>query len=370
VVPIYTRRYGAGIPVEGQVKKTILSLMAALALTACGQGATGGSEAGGARNQIRIVGSSTVYPFSVAVAERFAQANTNFGAPIVESTGTGSGMQLFCGGVGPQHPDVSNASRRIKATEIELCNRNGVQQIIEVPIGIDGLALIESAGRPTNFSLSERDIYAALAANPFGRPQTARTWRDVNPALPNVPIRVYGPPPTSGTRDSFAELILDKGCDSDPAMEALKESDSDRHQQVCRQLREDGAFIEAGENDNLLVQRVAENQGAIGILGYSFLEENTDRVRGIPVQGVAPTAETIQNFTYPGARRLYIYVKGEHLTAIPGLREFLTAFSQAWNPGGYLTQRGMIALPDNERQAALQAVQNPRPVTAADRQQR
>ncbi|MGQ0589324.1 MAG: substrate-binding domain-containing protein [Sphingosinicella sp.] len=353
---------------EGQVKKTLISMMAAaLALAGCGQGATGGGD-GGSRGQIRIVGSSTVYPFSVAVAERFAQANPSFGAPIVESTGTGGGMNLFCGGVGPQHPDISNASRRIKAGEIEQCNRNGVQQIIEVPVGIDGLALIESSGRPTGFQLTARDIYAALAANPFGRPQTARTWREVNPALPDVPLRVYGPPPTSGTRDSFAELILDQGCDSDPAMEALKESDSDRHQQVCRQIREDGAYIEAGENDNLLVQRVAENQGAIGVLGYSFLEENGERVRGIPIGGVSPTAETIQNFTYPGARRLYIYVKGEHLNAIPGLREFLTAFSQGWGPGGYLTQRGMIPLPDNERQAAEAAIQNPRPITVRDLQ--
>jgi len=349
------------------MKKLMTIAIAALALAGCGQSATGGGDTG-SRNQIRVVGSSTVYPFSVAVAERFVQANPNFGAPIVESTGTGGGLNLFCGGVGPQHPDVANASRRIKATEIEQCNRNGVNQIIEVPVGIDGLALIESAGRPTGFQLTVRDVYAALAANPFGRPQTARTWRDVNPALPDVPIRVYGPPPTSGTRDSFAELILEKGCDSDPAMVALKASDSDRHRTTCTQIREDGAYIEAGENDNLLVQRVSENQGAIGVLGYSFLEENGERVRGIPIGGVAPTAATISNFTYPGARRLYIYVKGEHLNAIPGLSEFLTAWTLGWGPGGYLTQRGMIALPDTERQAAEQAVRNRRVVTARDLQ--
>ncbi len=348
------------------MKKTFFSLLAAaIVLAGCGS-PTGGGAGANSRNQIRVVGSSTVYPFTVAVAERFAQGNPAFGAPIVESTGTGGGLQLFCNGVGPQYPDVANASRRIKASEIETCARNGVTEIIEVSIGIDGLALIESATRATGFQLSERDIYAALAANPFGRPQTARTWRDVNPALPDVAIRVYGPPPTSGTRDSFAELILEKGCDSDPQMAALKESDADRHRTLCTQLREDGAFIEAGENDNLLVQRVAENQGAVGILGYSFLEENTDRVRGIPIEGVTPTSETISNFTYPGARKLFIYVKGEHLTAIPGLREFLTAFSQGWGPGGYLTQRGMIPLPEDERAAALAMVQNPRPVTAAD----
>jgi len=350
------------------LKKTLITMFsAALALAGCGQGPTGGGAGdAGARQQIRVVGSSTVYPFSVAVAERFHQANPNFGAPIVESTGTGGGMNLFCGGVGPAHPDVTNASRRIKASELELCTRNGVSQVIELAVGIDGLALIESAQRPTNFQLTARDVYAALAANPFGRPQTARTWRDVNPALPDVAIRVYGPPPTSGTRDSFAELILDKGCNTDPAMEALKESDSDRHRQVCTQLREDGAYIEAGENDNLLVQRVAENQGAIGVLGYSFVEENQDRVRGIPLGRVSPTPETITDFTYPGARRMYVYVKGEHLGVIPGLREYLTSWSQAWNPGGYLAQHGMIPLPETERSAAARQVQTPRPLTAAD----
>ncbi|WP_114954519.1 substrate-binding domain-containing protein [Sphingosinicella terrae] len=347
-----------------------MTLVAAtLALAACGPGPTGGGGGEAAsRQQIRIVGSSTVYPFSRAVAERFAQANPGFAAPIVESTGTGGGMNLFCGGVGAQYPDVSNASRRIKASEIELCNRNGVNQVIELPVGIDGLALIESATRSTGFQLTERDVYAALAANPFGRAQTARTWRDVNPALPAVAIRVYGPPPTSGTRDSFAELILDRGCNSDPAMQALKESDEDRHKHVCTQIREDGAYIEAGENDNLLVQRVSENEGAVGVLGYSFLEENASRVRGIPIGGVTPTAETISNFTYPGARKLYIYVKGEHLNVIPGLREFLRAWAQGWAPGGYLSQHGLIPLPDAERQAAEATVQNPTPITAANLQ--
>ena len=349
------------------MKKILWPLVAALALAGCGQSATGGgSGEGAARQQIRIVGSSTVYPFTRAVAERFAQGNSTLGAPIVESTGTGAGMQLFCGGVGPQHPDIENASRRIKSSEIGLCHRNGVRQIIEVPIGIDGLALIESSQRPTGFRLTLRDIYAGLAANPFGRPQTARTWRDVNPALPAVAIRVYGPPPTSGTRDSFAELMLEKGCDTDPAMAALKESDSDRHQQICTHIREDGAYVESGENDNLLMQRVAENEGSIGVLGYSFLEENTDRVRGILVNGVAPSPATVSDFTYPGARQMYIYVKGEHLDVIPGLREFLAEYARAWVPGGYLAQHGLIPSPEALRSAAQQAIQNPRPITAAD----
>ena len=350
------------------MKKSLFMLAAAAAaLAGCGQGPTGSGGQTASRQEIRIVGSSTVYPFTQAVAERFQQANAGMRA-VVESTGTGGGLNLFCGGVGAQHPDVANASRRIKASEIELCNTNGVNQIIEIPVGIDGLALVESAQRSTGFQLTARDVYAALAANPFGRPQTARTWRDVNPALPAVAIRVYGPPPTSGTRDSFAELILDKGCNTDPAMEALKASDEDRHKQTCTQIREDGAFIEAGENDNLLVQRVSENEGAIGVLGYSYLEENQTRVRGIPLAGIAPTAATIGDFSYPGARKLYIYVKGEHLDVIPGLRQFLAAYGEAWGPGGYLSQRGLIPLTDAERQSALQAIQNPRPVTVSDLQ--
>jgi phosphate transport system substrate-binding protein len=318
-------------------------LAAALGLTACEQAP---------RQQIRVVGSSTVYPFTTAVAERFAQNRPSFHAPIVESTGTGAGMQLFCGGVGAGFPDVENASRRIKASEFERCRANGVNHIIEVPIGIDGLALIESSARPTGFDLTLRDVYAALAAEPFGRPQTARTWRDVNPALPDVPILVYGPPPTSGTRDSFVELMLTKGCETDPAMKALKQSDSERHTRLCTRIREDGRFVEAGENDNLLIQRVSQNQGTIGVLGYSFMEENLDRVRGVPIGGVAPTADTIRGFTYPGARPLYIYVKGEHLDAVPGMREFLAELSRGWGPGGYLTDRGLIPLPDDMRQSA------------------
>lgn len=325
-------------------RRSFFALIAAvLALAACEQAP---------RQQIRIVGSSTVYPFTTAVAERFAQNRPSFHAPIVESTGTGAGMQLFCGGVGARFPDVENASRRIKASELERCRANGVNHVIEVPIGIDGLALIESATRPTGFSLTVRDVYAALAAEPFGRPQTARTWRDVNPALPNVPILVYGPPPTSGTRDSFVELMLTKGCESDPAMKALKDSDSRRHTRLCTRIREDGAFVEAGENDNLLIQRVSQNRGAIGVLGYSFMEENLDRVRGVPIGGVAPTAETIRGFTYPGARQLYIYVKGEHLDAVPGLREFLAEYARGWGPGAYLTDRGLIPLPDSMRESA------------------
>lgn len=330
---------------------------AALALTACGSGL---------RQEIRIVGSSTVYPFTTAVAERFAQNFPGYRSPIVESTGTGSGLKLFCNGVGSQHPDVTNASRRIKSSELESCTKNGVNHVIEVPVGIDGLTLIESATRPTGFQLSLRDVYAAVAKTPFGRPQTARTWRDVNPALPDVPILVYGPPPTSGTRDSFVELMMIKGCESDPAMKALKEQDADRHTAVCSTVREDGAFVEAGENDNLLIQRVSDNAGAVGVLGYSFMEENADRVRGIPIDGIAPTAEAIQALDYPGARQLFVYVKGQHLNVVPGLREFLLEYARGWSPDGYLQDRGLIPAPEDIRGQAMQAVQTGRPLMPQD----
>ena len=345
-------------------KLSIAASVAVLALAGCGQGGTGGGDgrSGGARNQIRIVGSSTVYPFATAVAEQFVRNNPGLKAPIIESTGTGAGMKLFCAGVGSGHPDIENASRRIKKSEFEDCRKNGVTQVIEVPIGIDGLALIESAGTP-QFSLTQADVYRALAANPFGKPNTARTWKDVNPSLPAIAIRVYGPPPTSGTRDAFAELILEKGCETDPAMKALKKTDKDRAKDICTKIREDGAYIEGGENDNLLVQKVAANEGAVGIMGYSFLEENADKVRGIPLGGVAPTAASIADFSYPGARPLYIYVKGDHLSAIPGIREYVAEFAKGWGSGGYLIRRGLIASPADKMAAQEQTAKDLKPLT-------
>ncbi|HEY0626513.1 MAG TPA: substrate-binding domain-containing protein, partial [Allosphingosinicella sp.] len=337
--------------------------VAALALAACdGSSGTGGGASG---QQIQIVGSSTVYPFTKAVAERFAQTNPSFKAPILESTGTGAGMKLFCGGVGDQHPDMTNASRRIKKSEYDTCQQNGVKQIIEVPVGIDGLALIQANGGQA-FSLTVEDIYKALAANPYGQANTAKTWKDVNPALPAVAIQVFGPPPTSGTRDSFAELILEKGCDKNPEMKALKESDSDRHKDICTKIREDGAYVEAGENDNLLIQKVAGNQGAIGVLGYSFLEGNKDKVRGIPLGGIAPDANTIGNLSYPGARQVYLYVKGEHVNVIPGIKEFLAEYAKAWTAGGYLAQRGLIPSPADVQARATQAATQLTPVNASE----
>ena len=322
------------------MKKMMIALPVVAALAACG---SNGGEGGVAKQQLKVVGSSTVYPFTTAVAEQFQRDNPNVSA-VVESTGTGAGMKLFCGGVGANFPDIENASRQIKKSEYESCVAAGVKNVIELPIGIDGLAFIQAKGaQPLN--LTQADIYKALAANPFGKgANTAQTWKDVNPALPAIKIRVLGPPPTSGTRDSLVELYLEKGCTSDPAMKALKESDDAKYKDVCTKVREDGAFVEAGENDNLLVQKVTSDPGAVGILGYSFLEENADKVAPVTINGVSPTEATISDLSYPGARKLYIYLKGEHLAAKPALRDFAAAFAKVWGKGGMLEQRGLVPL--------------------------
>ena len=345
-------------------KLMTISLLGATALAVAGCGQNQGSD-GAARDAIRIVGSSTVYPMSTAVAEQFVRKNPQFKAPIVESTGTGGGMKLFCGGIGTQHPDIADASRRIKSSEVELCVKNGVKEIIEIQIGIDGIALAESvAGQP--LALTPADVYKALAARPFGKPQTAQTWADVNPSLPAVKINVYGPPPTSGTRDALAELILEAGCKTDPAMKALKETNEDEYKAVCTGIREDGAYVDAGENDNLIVQKLAANADSVGIFGYSFLEENLGRVRGIALSGVTPTYDSIADFSYPGSRPLYIYVKGAHLTAVPGLREFIAEYAKAWNKDGYLVRRGLIAAPDDVRAKNAEVAANLTPLDLAN----
>jgi phosphate transport system substrate-binding protein len=321
-----------------------IALTLSLALAACNnQDGTGGA---GARSQIRAVGSSTVYPFTTTVSENFARKNPGFKPAIVESTGTGAGMKLFCAGVGSQHPDIADASRRIKKSEMEACQKAGVKDIVEVQIGIDGIILAESKAGPA-IALTPEQVYKALAANPYGKPQTAKTWKDVDPSLPATRIQVYGPPPTSGTRDAFAELILDKGCNADAATKALKKTDEDKYKAICTKVREDGAYIESGENDNLIVQKLGANPDAVGIFGYSFLEENMDKLRGIALNGITPTYDTIADYSYPGARPLFIYVKAAHLKVIPGLREFVAEYASAWGKGGYLARRGLIAAPDD-----------------------
>ncbi|MEO7364698.1 MAG: substrate-binding domain-containing protein [Sphingomicrobium sp.] len=316
-------------------------------LAACG---SNGSQ-GGSSQQIKIVGSSTVYPFTKAVAEGFQRATAG-SSVIVESTGTGAGIKLFCGGVGGTFPDIVDASRPMKKSEYDACAKAGAKSIIEVPIGIDGLTLIEAtSSAPMN--LTQADIYKALAANPFGKgPNTAKTWHDVNPALPATKIRVLGPPPTSGTRDSLADLYLTKGCESDPAMKELKTTDEAKHKDICTKVREDGAFVEAGENDNLLVQKVAADPGTLGVLGFSYLEENADKVRAVQIAGVAPTEATIGDLSYPGARKLYIYVKGEHLVAKPRIKDLVAAYAKAWGKGGSLERLGLVPFGGADASAA------------------
>lgn len=338
------------------IRNFAILAVSALALAAC-QDQAGSDSAGGARDQIRAVGSSTVFPFATAVAEQFVNNNPGMKSPIIESTGTGAGMKLFCAGVGAGHPDIENASRRMKASEFELCQKNGVKDIIEIQVGIDGLAFAESLKGP-KFKLTPKQIYEALAANPYGKPNTAEKWSDVDPSLPGTPIAVFGPPSTSGTRDAFAELIMEKGCKSNPEMEKLKETDEDKFKDICTKVREDGKYVDSGENDNLIVQKLGANPNAVGIFGYSFLEENLDNVRGIPLNDVEPTYQNIADGKYPGARPLFIYVKKAHVTAIPGIKEYLAEFAGAWGPDGYLVKRGLIAAPDQVRTSAAEAVKN------------
>lgn len=316
---------------------------------------------------LRAVGSSTVYPFAKLAAERVARANPKLGAPIIESTGTGGGFKLFCAGVGERFPDISNASRRMKASEAKQCAASGVKEVTEIQIGIDGIALATARQTPLS-AVTTRDIYMALAKTPFGKPNRARTWKDVNAKLPAIPIRVYGPPPTSGTRDALTELILTAGCETNAGMKALAKTNKDKHKAICTTVREDGAFIEAGENDNLIVQKLAGNPNTLGIFGYSFLEENASKLKGISINGIQPTYDSISSFKYPGARPLYIYVKNAHVKAIPAIRAFVAELTKesAIGPNGYMRSHGLVAAPAPVRARSQQAARTLTPVKFAE----
>jgi phosphate transport system substrate-binding protein len=331
--------------------------LAAFAITGCGA-----SQAQAVRDYISMVGSSTVYPFATVVAEQFGR-NTHFKTPKVESTGSGGGLKLFCGGVGVEHPDIANASRRITESEMAACAANGVTQIVEVKIGYDGIVLANSKSA-TRLKLSLRDVYLALAKNvpdPSGGPKLVanpyRRWSDVNSALQAVAIEVLGPPPTSGTRDAFLELAMEGGCKTFAAVAALPRDDYTR---ACHTLREDGAYIDAGENDNLIVQKLESNPRAVGIFGYSFLEQNSDKVQGAEVNGVAPEFDSIAEGKYPVSRPLFFYVKKAHVGVIPGIREYLKEFTSdsAWGDFGYLADKGLIPMSEAERKVVLAQVQN------------
>ncbi|MEL7189898.1 MAG: substrate-binding domain-containing protein [Pseudomonadota bacterium] len=331
---------------------------AAIALTGCDAGA-------GVRDSIRAVGSSTVYPFAKQTAESFSRSNPEFGSPLIEQTGTGGGMQLFCEGLGADKPDMANASRRMKLSEFEKCQANGVKDIIELQVGLDGIAFASAQGGIV-LNLSPRIVYEALAAAPYGKEQTAETWADVDPSLPNEPILVYGPPSTSGTRDALKELVLEVGCDTNPAMEALKKQDKDRHAQVCTEVRSDGAYSDQGEQDNLIVQKIESNPRTIGVFGFSYLDKNADKVQGLPMNGVDPTYENISNFSYPGARPLYVYVKKAHMRAIPGLDLYLAEWVKNWKADGPLAEIGLVASPPAEMALNERRVSEGLTMTRAD----
>ena len=309
------------------------------------------------RDQVNVVGSSTVYPFSTVVAENFGN-KTGMKVPKIESTGSGGGMKLFCKGLGVSHPDITNASRRIKEKEFIKCQDNGID-LVEVKVGYDGIVLANSK-KASKLNISKRQIFLALAKLvPEGNKDGGKLidnpnikWSDIDANLPNIKIEVLGPPPTSGTRDAFNELAIEGGCKMFPTLKAIKKQNKKKYKAICRAVREDGAFIEAGENDNLIVQKLIENQDAFGVFGFSFLIENEDKIQGSTVDGKTPTMETIANKSYGVSRPLYFYVKVAHVDVIPGIREFLEEFTSedTWGPDGYLEERGMIPMPENERE--------------------
>ena len=315
-----------------------------------------------ARDQIRIVGSSTVFPYTQAVAEQFANM-TGASAPIVESTGTGGGMKIFCAGVGTGHPDLTGASRAMKPSEYSLCTENGVNNITEALIGYDGLSIAVSRDSDFDWDLTLSEIYLALGAqvpvdgewadNPY------ESWSDINPNLPNRPILAYGPPPTSGTRDAFVELAMHAGCEE---LEFVSSGgyDGDWVEANCSRMRQDGMFVEAGENDNLIVQRLNADTNAMGIFGYSFLYENLDTLKAVMVNSVSPNAETIGDYSYPISRPLYFYTKNAHRGVIPNFQEFIEEYmsEEALAQGGYLSERGLVTLNDSDRSALQNAVIN------------
>ncbi len=349
------------------------------------------SATAASRDYISIVGSSTVYPFATVVAETFGKS-TQYKTPKIESTGSGGGLKLFCAGIGVEHPDITNASRRIKKSEVERCAKNGVKEIVEVKVGYDGIAIANSKAAP-QFSLSRRDLYLALAKQvpgPNGKliNNPYKTWKEINPALPNTKIEVLGPPPTSGTRDAFSDLVLGAGAKTFADLKALRSAKGPEKvkplmaklgipesaynkkgkkvfKAVAYAVREDGAYIEAGENDNLIVQKLEANPKALGIFGFSFLEQNGDKVQGSIIDGIAPEFESIADGSYPVSRPLFFYVKKAHVGKIPGIKGYLAEFTsnKAWGDEGYLTDKGLIPMPKRERSTFSDDVKRLKPLS-------
>lgn len=318
---------------------------------------TGVAQAQSSRNTISIVGSSTVYPFASLVAEHFGQT-TSFGTPTIESTGSGGGFRLFCAGIGPQHPDITNSSRAIKSSEIETCKKNGIDEITEVRFGYDGIVLANSA-KAEKFTLTNEQIWKALASQVPAKDGSKlvanyyKNWSEIDSSLPNQKIEVLGPPPTSGTRDAFVELAMDSGCKQ---IELVKQLKGDAKKAACSSIRTDGAYIEAGENDNLIVNRLVSDPVLVGIFGYSFLEENADKIQAATINGAEASFENIASGDYPLSRPLFFYVKNAHLGLIAGLKEYVESFisEEAAGESGYLTGAGLVTLSGSE----LESVQS------------
>lgn len=335
-----------------------------IGLLACASFALASCD-GGSGRAIKATGSSTVHPFTKAVADAFVEARSGRAAPEIESTGTGAGFIRFCEGVGYEYPDIANASRRMKRAEYNKCQAKGVGEILEVPIGLDGIAFAESNAGP-KLQLTRKDIYLALAANPRGKPNATKTWKDVNPALPAIPILVMGPPATSGTREAFVELILQPGClEAMPEAQALKEAtDPAPYHNACGTLRADGAYVQKGEDDHVIVQGLSQDPNAIGLIGYSYLEENKGKLHGVPIDGVAPDAASIASGKYAGMRLLYLYVKKKHIQAAPELQEFLNLYATMWAPGGPLARHGLVPASQRVRERSAETINIGRSVEA------
>jgi phosphate transport system substrate-binding protein len=333
--------------------RTGLLTLALLALASCNQAA----------DPIRIIGSSTVYPFTTAVASAFVDGKKG-PAPMVESTGTVAGFETFCSVQGGA--DIADASRRMTLIEFRKCQANHVGDLLEIPIGLDGIAIVEANTGP-KLALSRKDLYLALAANPMGKPNAAKSWKDVNPQLPAIPIKVIGPPMTSGTRDVFEQLILQPGCvEAMPAAKALlSDSDPSKLAHACHQIRSDGPYSERGEDYKPIVRQLQRDPNTLGVFGYSYLAQNAGKLHAVPIDGISPDTTTISGGKYPGMRTLYLYVKAQHLTSKPALQSFINLYASMWGPGGPLTKAGLVAMSDSARHHAADTIRHAVPLDEA-----
>lgn len=346
-----------------------LSAMRRLAMLLAGTAVLagcGGEPADAGADAVTIIGSSTIYPFAQQVADDLRAANTGMAAPLIESTGSGKGIDTFCTGQGPETADIVNSSRRMTVEEFNRCTSNGVDRIIEIEIGRDGIAFASSVDEGIDLKLTRGTVYRAIAAMPFGKEQTAANWSDVDGSLPAEPIIVYGPPGTSGTRESLLDLVLEPGCKTNGAMAALETSDEAAYQRNCHALRSDSAYIDQGEQDDLIVRKVASNPRAVGVFGFSYLQSNNAKVKPLTLDGVLPSAETIADGSYPASRPLYLYVKKAHLGVTPGLEQYLAQWAKSLSADGPLAKIGLVPATAEQQAKSAAAISAKTALTPAD----